>query len=81
MSRRVTLRQWKLTKLPKYYGVIGTTDLGTEVAVYTQLAPIDKGDHFLVQNLIGKSDLVLYKGEGVSLLEEKNSLSLFLEKD
>lgn len=67
MRTTMTLTNWKISKAPKYYIITGISNSGVEMDIVTQLAPVDKGSHYIVQNVSRTLDIYLYRGEGERL--------------
>lgn len=64
----MTLTSWKIAKLPSQYFISGYTNAGVEISIYTVLSPIDRGSHYIIQNVTRTLDIYLYRGEGEYVL-------------
>ena len=60
----MTLTKWTISRSPEYYIITGVSNSGMKVDLVTALAPIDRGSHYIVQNVCRTLDIFLYKGEG-----------------
>lgn len=60
----ITLTNWKMSKSNSCYIITGVSNSGVKVDIFTQIGPVDRGSHYIIQNVTKTLDIYLYHGEG-----------------